>query len=287
MKSSVRLFTVTVFALLASGAAAFAQTASPVGLWDAVVTVSNNTIEIPFRFEIVSSGSSYRGYFFDGEVKVASQPGTFENGAVDLRFDQYGARLQATLAGDRLDGKYDRGTRGAAYPFRAVRAVTPKPTTEKVPAISGEWRIPTKSSKGESAWRFMVRQNGASISATILRIDGDTGTLSGRYVNGKFLISHFSGARPVKYEITQNADGSLELLQNGKEKLSAFKLSDAAGEGSGAHKSDAVHPDEESVGAVPFQLSGLERQDGVQHRPAVPGQGGAGEHYRQLVPELP
>jgi len=227
MKSPVRLFTVTVFALLAMGAAAFAQTPSPVGQWDGVVTVSNNTIEIPFRFEIVSSGNSYRGYFFDGDVKVPSQPGTFENGAVDLRFDQYGARLQATLTGDRLEGKYDRGTRGAPYAFRAVRAVTPKPTTEKVPAISGEWRIPTKSSKGEIAWRFMVRQNGASISATILRIDGDTGTLSGRYANGKFLISHFSGARPVKYEITQNADGSLELLQNGKDKLSAFKLSDA------------------------------------------------------------
>src|SRR5205085_12075087 len=78
MKSSVRLFTVTVFALLASCAAALAQTASPVGQWDAVVAVSNNTVEIPFRFEIVSSGSSYRGYFFDGEVKVPSQPGTFE-----------------------------------------------------------------------------------------------------------------------------------------------------------------------------------------------------------------
>jgi len=96
-----------------------------------------------------------------------------------------------------------------------------------VPSISGEWRIPTKSSKGESAWRFLVRQNGASISATILRIDGDTGTLSGRYVDGKFLISHFSGARPVKYEITQSADGSLELLQNGQQKLAAYRLTDA------------------------------------------------------------
>jgi peroxiredoxin len=105
--------------------------------------------------------------------------------------------------------------------------VAPKPTSEKVPQISGEWRIPTKSSKGESAWRFIVRQNGPSISATILRIDGDTGTLSGRYENGRFLIIHFSGARPVKYEITQNADGSLQLVQNGNQKLTALKLTDA------------------------------------------------------------
>src|SRR5262249_37471046 len=98
----------------------------------------------------------------------------------------------------------------------------------KVPNISGEWRIPTKSSKGESAWRFLVRQNGSDISASILRIDGDTGTLSGSYrPNGTFLISHFSGARPVQYETTQKPDGSLELVQNGQQKLAAYRLTDA------------------------------------------------------------
>lgn len=228
MKSFVWRATAAALLLLVLRAPVYAQGGSPAGEWDAVVSVSNNTIEIPFRFEIVAAGSGYRGYFFDGDVKVPSLPGTFENGAVDLRFDQYGARLQATLSGDRLEGKYDRGTRGAAYPFRATRAVpAAKPATEKVPSIAGEWRIPTKSSKGENAWRFIVRQNGAVVSATILRIDGDTGTLSGRYANGKFLISHFSGARPVKYEITQNADGSLELLQNGQQKLTALRLTDA------------------------------------------------------------
>jgi peroxiredoxin len=227
MKSSVRLITVATLALLGLRSPAFAQGSSPAGQWDAVVMVSNNTIEIPFKFEIAVSGGSYRGYFFDGDVKVPSQPGTFANGAIDLRFDQYGARLQATLSGDHLEGKYDRGTRGAAYPFRATRAVAAKPTAEKVPSISGEWRIPTKSSKGENAWRFIVRQNGPAVSATILRIDGDTGTLSGRYENGKFQISHFSGARPVKYEITANADGTLELVQNGQQKLTAVRLTDA------------------------------------------------------------
>ena len=231
MKSTVRRLSATTLAALAVlslGAPAFAQTASPVGRWDGVVRVSNNTIEIPFTFEIVPiDGGGFRGIFFDGDVKVPSAPGTFENGAVDLRFDQYGARLQATLSGDRLEGKYDRGTRGAPYPFTAVRAVAVKPSTEKVPSIGGEWRIPTKSSKGEVAWRFLVRQNGAAISATILRIDGDTGTLSGRYANGTFQISHFSGARPVKYDITLNADGTLDLVQNGQQKLTALRLTDA------------------------------------------------------------
>lgn len=228
MLSPVRLITAALFTATSLVATTVsAQTASPAGVWDAVVTVSNNTIEIPFRFEIVNSGTGVRGYFFDGDVKVPSQPGTFTGGAVELRFDQYGAKVVASLNGDKLEGKYDRGTRGAAYPFKAVRAAAAKAPTGKVPNIAGEWRIPTKNSRGETGWRFIVHQNGAAVSASILRIDGDTGALSGRYDNGKFLISHFSGARPVKYEITVNADGSLDLLQNGTQKLAAYKLTDA------------------------------------------------------------
>jgi peroxiredoxin len=210
-----------------------AQTPVPAGRWNAVVIVSDGTVEIPFKFEIAQAASGIRGYFFDGDVKIPSQSGTFANGTVDLHFDQYGAHLVATLAGDRLEGRYDRGTRGAPYPFHAVRETAPHVVSApvagagKIPDIAGEWRIPTKSSKGETAWRFIVRQAGANVSASILRIDGDTGTLSGSYrPDGTFLISHFSGARPVKYEISQKPDGSLELLQNGQQKLAAFRLTD-------------------------------------------------------------
>ena len=47
----------------------------------------------------------------------------------------------------------------------------------------------------------MVRQSGAEASAVILRIDGDTGVLTGSYRDGKFVLSHFSGARPLRLEL--------------------------------------------------------------------------------------
>ena len=227
MQAFTRLITLFALAATFGGArAALAQTASPVGRWDAVVRVSNDTIDIPFTFEIVAAGNGIRGHFFDGDVKVPSNVGSFANGAVDLRFDQYGTRLIATLSGDRLEGKYDRGTRGAPYPFRAVRAIPQKGIASGVPSISGEWRIPVKNARNEAAWRLIVRQDGASVSASILRIDGDTGTLSGRYAGGVFLISHFSGARPVKYEVKAMPDGTLELVQNGRDKFTAVRVSD-------------------------------------------------------------
>ena len=69
MKFTIRLF-VALFALVALAAPAFAQgAASPAGIWDGVVSVSNNTIEIPFTFEVVAANGSYRGYLWFGKCR--------------------------------------------------------------------------------------------------------------------------------------------------------------------------------------------------------------------------
>ena len=87
--------------------------------------------------------------------------------------------------------------------------------------------IPTESSKGESAWRFIVKQSGVNVSAAILRVDGDTGSVSGSFKDGKFVLSHFSGARPLLLEVTPTADGSLTIVQNGRTKMVAVRESEA------------------------------------------------------------
>jgi peroxiredoxin len=200
------------------------RAASPAGLWDATVVV--NKVEIPFQFEVSGSGPDLKAAFFDGDLRVRSTSGMVEDGTVVFRFDQYGSRVEAAWSGDHLQGKYDRGTRGAAYPFSARRAVPAPPVEGTVPQIAGEWRIATTSNKGEKAFRFLVRQTGAEVSAAILRVDGDTGTLSGGFKNGTFVLSHFSGARPLLLEVTPAADGSLEILQNRQTKLVALRVED-------------------------------------------------------------
>src|SRR5919108_390554 len=82
-----------------------------------------------------------------------------------------------------------------------------------VASIAGLWNVQVKSAKGESAWQLIVRQAGAEISAAILRVDGDTGTLTGTYANGVFVLSHFSGARPLRLDVTPQADGTLTVVQ--------------------------------------------------------------------------
>jgi thiol-disulfide isomerase/thioredoxin len=230
--TSTRLFRAAIFGCLLAplAAVASAQSPSPAGLWDATVVVNN--LEIPFKFEIAERGGTASGAFFDGEVRIPSTAGRYEGGALSLTFAQYGSRVDATLTGDHLDGRYDRGTRGAAYVFNATRAVAPPAPAGPVPSIAGEWRIPLpdKSRKGESAWRFVVRQNGAQVAAAIMRVDGDSGTLSGTFKDGRFVLSHFSGARPTLLEVTPQADGSLTLVEGGRTRHTAVRATDARAE---------------------------------------------------------
>jgi thiol-disulfide isomerase/thioredoxin len=225
-----RLLSLIFPALLAavSGLAA----ARPItGLWDAVITV--NDIEIPFRFEISSAGAAKAsGAFFNGDERVLSTGGRFDGRALSLEFAHYAAKLEVKLANGELNGTYTRGTH-APYPVHARRfvPVDSAAAAGSVPSIDGLWEIETKSSKGEQAWKLMVRQSGAEASAVILRVDGDTGTLSGNYRDGKFVLSHFSGARPSLLEISLRPDGTLGVLQNKKSEYTAFRSAEARAKG--------------------------------------------------------
>lgn len=194
------------------------------GQWTGTVDVDG--VQVPFPLEIVGNGPSLQASFFDGDIKVTSTSGRIEGDAVVLAFDQYGTTLKATHTDGRLQGFYDRGTRGPGYPFQAVRAASEAAETAPPPDIAGEWTIPQQTKKGEQAVRFIVRQNGAEVSAAILRVDGDTGALMGRFRDGAFVLSHFSGARPLLLEVTAAADGSLRLVQNKKTTLTAFRATD-------------------------------------------------------------
>jgi thiol-disulfide isomerase/thioredoxin len=213
---------------------AFAQlmtAESLAGLWDATVKVK--ALEVPFRFEIAGDGAKVSGTFFNGDAKFVSSSGSYANGALLITWDYTASRLEATVRGGVIEGNYYRAGRDAktVYPFRAKRFAPSAIPSEDVPSIAGLWVIPTESDKGESAWQFIVRQSGPEVTAAILRIDGDTGALEGTYKNGKFVLSHFSGARPAVFEVKPAADGSLDIVQNGATKYTAIRSTEAKAKG--------------------------------------------------------
>jgi thiol-disulfide isomerase/thioredoxin len=222
------LFASALFVLALVPAPAGAQALS--GLWDATVVVTGG-VEIPFRMELSGTGTNVKGSFFNGDEKVTSTTGRLDHGSLVLSFDEYGTKLEATVKDGRLEGQYSRGTRGAPYPFQAKKFAPVPVGDEKIPHIAGLWNVQVKSAKGEWAWQLIVRQSGAEASASILRIDGDTGALTGSYRDGKFVLSHFSGARPLRLELTTGADGTLSVVQNKDAALTAVRMDVAKARG--------------------------------------------------------
>ena len=174
-----------------------------------------------------------------------------------------------------------RSTRSASRRRRRSRT--------KCRQIDGLWTIgDVNSNKGESAWRFIVRQSGAEVTAAILRVDGDTGALSGTFRNGKFIVSHFSGARPLVLELTPQKDGSLEILRNRTEKMVAVRDTEAKLKGVAEPTDPSRHSSvKDPTEPFKFAFPDITGKIALEHRRALPRQGRDRQHQRQLVPELP
>ncbi|HMH66260.1 MAG TPA: TlpA disulfide reductase family protein, partial [Rhizomicrobium sp.] len=173
--------------------------------------------EIPFRLDIKGSGADLQGVFYDGfKPYDGTTNASFKDGKLVLNIEHYLTTINATLKDGALDGAVVAQNResSANYGFHAVRHVDTASTTTG-PSIAGTWVIPldAPSSKGERAFRLIVQQQGPEVAASILRIDGDTGSYSGSFKDGKWVLSHFDGGRPGVITVTPGPDGTLKVVQ--------------------------------------------------------------------------
>lgn len=218
-----RATTALLGALLLTSACGVRTESAPItGQWTGYLRL--DTAEVPFRLDITDKAGTLTASFHDGDRPVPSTPATREGDTVRFAYPSQAGTLTTRIVDGRLEGQYVRGTR--TYAFRAERAKAPV-TVGTAPSVDGLYIIPTTSKKGEVAWRFIVRQQGPDVSAAILRVDGDTGAITGRFDGQKFVLSHFSGARPLLLEVTPNADGSLTLRQNRDKTLTALRSTTA------------------------------------------------------------
>jgi thiol-disulfide isomerase/thioredoxin len=208
---------ITGLALLFLGAASALAADSIDGRYDATLTLKGTVI--PFRLDISGQGNTLTGTLYNGIDKETTTDASFANGVVTLNFEHYLTKIVATPKDGRLEGKllgrFERETYISEEAFAATPHVDQAAYQGTVPQIGGVWEIQYPSPKGEKAWRFIVKQDGPAVSASILRIDGDTGALVGNFSDGKFVLSHFDGSRPLVAEVTPQADGTLQLQLKG------------------------------------------------------------------------
>jgi thiol-disulfide isomerase/thioredoxin len=227
------------------------------GLWDATITFNGQ--DIPFRLQIAGDGSNLQGWLFNGDDKVVASGASFQDGTLVLNFDSYAAKLEAKLQDGSLVGQYGPMLK-KIYPLTARRH---QPAGQlrgdvSVPSIDGLWEVPVESSKGEKAWRLIVQQKSATdVSAAILRVDGDTGALTGGYKDGKFVLSHFSGGRPSLMILTPAAGGTLAVEMtdlHGKSQMIATRPDAARAKGL-PEPTDPDHHTTVKDASEPFRFS--------------------------------
>lgn len=202
-------------ACAASLGTAAAEPPSLSGTWDA--RVDYGAVQIPFRFGISQTPAGVSGWFYNGDERIVSSGGSLEGGHLLLDFPAYGRRVDALLREDgSLAGTYGPAAAGSSlrvYPFSARPQQQHATGKGRGPSIDGLWIVPADSEKGgEKSWRFIVLKSGAELRASILRVDGDTGALTGPWQDGHYVLSHFDGARPLLIEVTPNKDGTLTIL---------------------------------------------------------------------------
>jgi thiol-disulfide isomerase/thioredoxin len=207
--------------ILCAGGAALADTPNPIdGRWDASLTTKDGTV-IPFRLDLSGADSALKGTLYDGfHPYDGTTSATFKDGTLVLNIEHYLTTINAQLKDGKLVGNVTSQGRGQfqQFGFQAVPHVAGADAAASGPApnVAGSWvlPLPAPSAKGEKAFRFIVEQHGGEIAASILRVDGDTGSYTGVFRDGKWVLSHFDGSRPGVITVIPNADGTLEIDQH-------------------------------------------------------------------------
>ena len=164
--------------------------------------------DVEGRRSIFRSGWTFRakvprlkGVFYDGfKPYDGTTSASFADGKLTLNIDHYLSTIKAVLDHGQLSGDLsNKAGRGPPrYLFHATRHVD-----QAAPARAPHYRRQLDHSarsafvQGREAFRFVVQQKGAEVAAAILRIDGDTGSYSGAYQDGKWVSAISMAAVPA------------------------------------------------------------------------------------------
>jgi thiol-disulfide isomerase/thioredoxin len=152
-----------------------------------------------------------------------------------LDYEFLNTTLEATLQGDQLVGLYrNKAANARARGFRAQRSAAARAATGEVPRVDGTWamyRTGDDGSRLDVSWRLYLRQSGEDVSGAILKTSGDTGTLTGRWKEGRLVMSHFAGERPLLFEAQPNPDGTLTVTLDRASSYRAARTDEARARG--------------------------------------------------------
>jgi thiol-disulfide isomerase/thioredoxin len=210
MKYSLLLMTVGL---------ALAQT--PKGMWDATVMAEDREIGFQMKFE--TRAGKLRAAVMDGDRPIWSTSAVFTQGKLTVKWDFYAGWLEASSQGGELKGTYTRRTRRGpvSRAFSARPAVVGKTGAAAKSAFDGDWVLTPDG--GGAGMKARFHMSGVKLTGTVLRIDGDFGTLAGTVSGRQATLTHFDLVRATQVTLVMDDAGKLTGVIDGRTKFTGAR----------------------------------------------------------------
>lgn len=182
------------------------------GIWRGVFQIKEN-VEVPFLFQIKKNGVDWTAELLNGEEKFQTGPITSKDDSIFVSLPLFENELALSFKNNQLVGSLRKvDLTGIPIPLKAVlggnfRFV--ENGSSPLKDISGKYKVYFKNAKTgqdeESVGLF--KQVGNKLTATFLRVTGDSRYLEGIIQDNSIQLSAFIGTFPAYYKASVDQNG--------------------------------------------------------------------------------
>ena len=192
-------------------------TANPLGVWRGTIKTKAGE-EVAFTLEVKSAGQSAAGLtqvtgaLLNGDERVVSSEGVFDESSLKLRYDFYDGALLVRLKGDELQGTFVRQWQKQTLTreLHATRSANAPAVAGATANLTGDWVLKVGEGEQQRLWRAAFKTANGQASGTIIPVSGDWGQLSGTFTADNTLtLNRFDGINARIFKATLQSDGTL------------------------------------------------------------------------------
>lgn len=184
------------------------------GNWRGAFTIRAG-IEVPFNFIIREEGSALKAFLVNGEEHFPTGDLRIVGDSILIALPLFDNELAFRIEGNQLTGVLRRqDLRGSVTPVKAKKGLIHRfneTSSSPITDISGTYDVVFQNSNGkeEKAVGIFKQKNGI-VTATFLRVTGDSRFLEGVIEDNVIRLSSFIGSSPVLYEGKVDNNGRIQ-----------------------------------------------------------------------------
>jgi len=200
--------------------AGLALAQSPRGIWDASVIADTREIGFQMRFE--GAGQKLRAAVLDGDRPIWSTSAAFKDNRLLVKWDFYDAPSKLHGIGPVARCLYPPHPYRPGQTHLLRRPAQPAKAAKQEPSpFSGDWILTPADGRAGMKARFQM--SGGKLTGTILRIDGDFGTLAGAVSGNQATLTHFDLVRATQVRLSVDASGNLSGVIDGRTRFAGVR----------------------------------------------------------------